>query len=246
MRSLAIWATVMIAALVVTARSEALAGWCGKSPSGGINCGFATLAQCAAKISNTGGACIQVSGSGAGTTEPEPEHVRRDRPVRPKKEAASNRQEPVRTGAPATPAVTPVAAPAPIPAAPAAAAASVQAQRQPLDFAGARQLILSGQYDAGIAAMRALKFDDHPDIATFLGLAYRKLGRLDEARAWYERALAVDPNHRLALSFYGMMQAETGDMNLARADLEKLKLICGGTECNEYQALAGVISSQPR
>jgi len=111
---------------------------------------------------------------------------------------------------------------------------------------GARQLILSGQYDAGIAAMRALKFDDHPDIATFLGLAYRKLGRLDEARTWYERALAVDPNHRLALSFYGMMQAETGDMNLARADLEKLKLICGGTECNEYQALAGVISSQPR
>jgi len=244
MRSLATCATVMIAALVATAHTDALAGWCGKSPSGSTNCGFATLAQCAAKISNTGGACIQVSGSGAGAAEPEPEHVRRDRPVRPKKEATPNRSEPVRTSAPAVPAVAPVAAPAPIPA---AAAAPVQpAQRQPVDFAGARQLILSGQYDAGIAAMRALKFDDHPDIATFLGLAYRKLGRLEEARTWYERALAVDPNHRLALSFYGMMQAETGDMNLARADLEKLKLICGGTECNEYQALAGVISSQPR
>ena len=155
------------------------------------------------------------------------------------------RQEPVRTSAPAAPAVVaPVAAPAPIPAA--AAAPVLPAQQQPHDFAGARQLILGGQYDAGIAAMRALKFDDHPDIATFLGLAYRKLGRLDEARAWYERALAVDPNHRLALSFYGMMSAETGDINLARADLEKLKLSCGGTECNEYQALAAVISSQSR
>jgi Flp pilus assembly protein TadD len=144
-----------------------------------------------------------------------------------------------------------VAAPvvAPIPAAPGPALTAASAPAAPqMDnaFVQARQLILGGQYDAGIAAMRALKFDDHPDVATFLGLAYRKLGRLDEARAWYERALAVDPNHRLALSFYGMMRAETGDMNRARADLEKLKLICGGTECNEYQGLAAVISSQPR
>jgi tetratricopeptide (TPR) repeat protein len=244
MRSLAICAALAIAALAASARTNALADWCAKSPSGATNCGYATLAQCAAKVSNTGGACIQVSGSGPGTAPPEPDHVRRQPPDRTRKEAAPKRQEPVRTGAPPTPAAEPVTAPAPIPAA--AAGPVPPAQRQPLDFAGARQLILGGQYDAGIAAMRALKFDDHPDVATFLGLAYRKLGRLDEARVWYERALTVDPNHRLALSFYGMMQAETGDMNSARANLEKLKLVCGGTECNEYQALAGYISSLPR
>jgi Flp pilus assembly protein TadD len=244
MRSLAICTAVTIATLVATARTGALADWCGKSPSGSTDCGFATLAQCAAKISNTGGACIQSGGAGAAAAKPESERVQRERPERTKKEAAPKHQDTIRTSTPAAPVVAPVAAPAPIPA---ATAAPIQpAQKQPLDFADARQLILGGQYDAGIAAMRALKFDDHPDIATFLGLAYRKLGRLDEARAWYERALAVDPNHRLALSFYGMMRAETGDMNRARADLEKLKVICGGTECNEYQALAGVISSQPR
>ncbi len=237
MRSLAICAAVMIAA---TAPTGALASWCGKSPSGSTNCGYATLAQCSAKISITGGACIQNAGGAAATAEPE--HAQRKHPERPKKEAAPKRQEPVRTSAPVAPAVAPVGTPAPIP--PPAPAPIRPGQQQPLDFAGARQLILNGQYDAGIAAMRALKFDDHPDIATFLGLAYRKLGRLDEARAWYERALAVDPSHRLALSFYGMMRAETGDMDRARADLEKLKLICGGTECNEYQALAGVISLQ--
>src|SRR5882724_801154 len=86
MRSLAICAAVMISALVATGRAEALAGWCGKSPSGATSCGFATLAECAAKISNTGGACIQNSGSGAKTAEPE--HARRERPERPKKEAA--------------------------------------------------------------------------------------------------------------------------------------------------------------
>jgi Flp pilus assembly protein TadD len=242
MRSLAIFAAVMIAALAATAPTGALASWCGKSPSGSTNCGYTTLAQCAAKISITGGACIQNGSGGAATAEPE--HARRERPERPKKETAPKRQEPVRVSAPVAAAVAPVAAPAPIPA---AAAAPIQpGQQQPLDFAAARQLILSGQYDAGIAAMRALKFDDHPDIATFLGLAYRKLGRLEEARAWYERALAVDPNHRLALSFYGMMHAETGDTDRARADLEKLKLICGGTECNEYQALAGVLLLRAR
>ncbi len=243
MRSLAMCTAVTIAALVATARTDALASWCGKSPSGSTNCGFATLALCAAKISTTGGACIQNGTGGAATAEPEPERGGRERPERAKKEAVPKRQDPVRTSGPAAPAVAPVATPAPIPA---TAAAPVQRAQQPHDFAGARQLILGGQYDAGIAAMRALKFDDHPDIATFLGLAYRKLGRLDEARAWYERALAVDPNHRLALSFYGMMRAETGDMDQARADLEKLKVICGGTECNEYEALAGVISAQPR
>ena len=94
--------------------------------------------------------------------------------------------------------------------------------------------------------MQALKFDDHPDIATFIGLAHRKLGRLDEAKSWYGRALAADPNHKLAISFNGMMYAETGDRAKAEAALEHLRRICGNTECNEYVALAGVLASTPR
>jgi tetratricopeptide (TPR) repeat protein len=94
--------------------------------------------------------------------------------------------------------------------------------------------------------MRALKFDDHPDVATFIGLAYRKLGRIDEAKSWYQRALATDPNHKLALSYDGMMRAEQGDIPGAQANLIRIGRLCGDINCNEYQALQGVIAAKIR
>ena len=50
-------------------------------------------------------------------------------------------------------------------------------------------------YEAGITALRTLDRDDNPDVATLFGYASRKLGRYDDAKVWYERALAADPNH---------------------------------------------------
>jgi tetratricopeptide (TPR) repeat protein len=57
-----------------------------------------------------------------------------------------------------------------------------------------------GDYVAGIAALRALGFDDNADVANLIGYASRKLGRYDDAKFWYERALAADPNHSLTWS----------------------------------------------
>ena len=136
--------------------------------------------------------------------------------------------------------------PAPGPAKPEPAQGAAPAAQSGAAFVQARDLILNGQYDAGIAAMRALKFDDHPDVATFIGLAYRKLGRIDEAKSWYQRALAADPNHKLALSYDGMMRAEQGDIPGAQADLIRIGRLCGDINCNEYQALQGVIAARMR
>ena len=43
-----------------------------------------------------------------------------------------------------------------------------------------------------------------------------------------------------------MLRAELGDAARAKADLETIRQLCGGTECNEYRALQGVIAAQPR
>jgi tetratricopeptide (TPR) repeat protein len=51
-----------------------------------------------------------------------------------------------------------------------------------------------GDFEGGIAALRAMGYDDNADVATLLGYANRKLGRYDDAKYWYEKALAVDPN----------------------------------------------------
>jgi len=105
----------------------------------------------------------------------------------------------------------------------------------------ARALIMDGQYEAGIAAMHALGHDDNPEIANFIGYASRKLGRYEDSKFWYEKALAADPNHVRTWSYYGMWHAEQGNLLMAKDYLEKVRLICGNTACEEYQKLKGVI-----
>ena len=95
-------------------------------------------------------------------------------------------------------------------------------------------------YQGGITALRALAHDNNADVATLLGYASRKLGRYDDAKYWYDKALAADPKHALTWSYYGMWHAEQGNMLKAKDDLEQVRLICG-TECKEYVALKEVI-----
>jgi tetratricopeptide (TPR) repeat protein len=110
------------------------------------------------------------------------------------------------------------------------------------DYHAAYALIYNkNDYVGGIAALRALGYDDHPDVATLLGYANRKLGRYDDAKVWYERALAADPDHALTWSYYGMWQVEQGNVLKAKDDLEKVRLICGNTDCRPYRMLKEVI-----
>jgi tetratricopeptide (TPR) repeat protein len=95
-------------------------------------------------------------------------------------------------------------------------------------------------YVDGIAVLRSMGYDDNADVATLIGYASRKLGRYDDAKVWYDRALAADPNHALTWSYYGMWQAEQGNILKAKDDLEKVKSICG-TECRSYTALKAAI-----
>jgi tetratricopeptide (TPR) repeat protein len=105
----------------------------------------------------------------------------------------------------------------------------------------ARAMIMDGQYEAGIAAMHALGHDDNPEIANYIGYASRKLGRYEDSKIWYEKALAADPNHVRTWSYYGMWHAEQGNKLKAEDFLEKVRLICGNTTCEEYTKLKGVI-----
>jgi tetratricopeptide (TPR) repeat protein len=98
-----------------------------------------------------------------------------------------------------------------------------------------------GDYEGGIKALRAMGYDDNADVATMIGYASRKLGRYDDAKYWYDKALAADPDHAVTWSYYGMWHAEQGNILKAKDDLEKVHQICGNTECREYVALKDVI-----
>src|SRR5215510_3015997 len=112
------------------------------------------------------------------------------------------------------------------------------------DYRAARQLILDGQYEAGITAMHALGRDDHPDVANYIGYANRKMGNYDESKVWYEAALKADPNHVRTWSYYGMWHMEQGNRLKALDNLQKVQLICGNTSCEEYRQLKDVIDGK--
>lgn len=117
-----------------------------------------------------------------------------------------------------------------------------QSQREFLDgYRYAYNLIQNGEYQAGIVALRALKQDNHPDVANYVGYASRKLGRYEDAKFWYEKALAADPKHVRTWSYYGMWHAEQGNRLKAEDYLQTIRLICGGTGCEEFKALKDVL-----
>ena len=95
-------------------------------------------------------------------------------------------------------------------------------------------------YSSGIAALKALGHDDHPDVANLIGYSSRKLGRYDDAKLWYEKALAAYPKHARTWSYYGMWHAEQGNLLKAREHLAKVESLCG-TGCKEYVELKEVI-----
>jgi tetratricopeptide (TPR) repeat protein len=250
MRILAL-CTFPVLAVLASPAAAAEPAWCAAYRNGSNNCGFYTYEQCMAAVSGVGGFCNRNPDAA-----PERPAARRERAVEPKpkrKEEDRQRAAPAQKSAPPPAAAQP--APAPPPAAtvqpqppPPAAAAQPPAStaQQQASFGAARALILSGKYEAGIAAMKALGYDDHPDVAGSIGLASARLGRLDEARAWYARALAADPNHVATLGNSGALYVAQGDLAKARADLDRVKTACGGIACREYRELESLIAAKGR
>jgi tetratricopeptide (TPR) repeat protein len=117
-----------------------------------------------------------------------------------------------------------------------------KAEQQFINGYKAAHAIIYQQHDytAGIAALKALGHDDNPDVANLIGYSSRKLGRYDDAKTWYERALAADPKHSRTWSYYGMWHAEQGNLLKARDHLAKVETLCG-TTCRDYVELKEVI-----
>jgi tetratricopeptide (TPR) repeat protein len=83
-------------------------------------------------------------------------------------------------------------------------------------------------YDAALVSLRQarLAFGPHPDVLTYLGFTYRKLGDRARAQAIYRQALEIAPDHRGVLEYFGELKVEHGDMAGARANLSRLEQVC--------------------
>ena len=69
-------------------------------------------------------------------------------------------------------------------------------------------------------------FGPHPDVLTYIGYTYRKMGRYDMAERYYREALGIAPNHRGATEYYGELKVAKGDIKGAKLMLAKLDGLC--------------------
>lgn len=110
-------------------------------------------------------------------------------------------------------------------------------------FVAAAILVHSGSYEAAIEAFTALGRPDDPYVLNYLGYANRKLGRVEPALAFYQRALAIRPDYARARSYLGEGYVALGRIEEAREELSRIAELCG-TGCEPYRVLDAAISGR--
>ena len=105
-------------------------------------------------------------------------------------------------------------------------------------YVEAVSLINEHRYHDALAALADAQkaFGPHPDVLTYIGYTYRKMGELDRAETYYRQALAIAPGHRGATEYFGELKVERGDMAGARLMLAELDHQCA-FGCAEAETL---------
>jgi Flp pilus assembly protein TadD len=101
------------------------------------------------------------------------------------------------------------------------------AQADP-DMVAGKKALEAKNWDAAIKAFSsaALRDTRNADIQSYLGFAYRKAGRLDDAFQHYGRALELNPRHRGAHEYVGEAYLMVGNLPKAEEHLAALQGIC--------------------
>lgn len=96
------------------------------------------------------------------------------------------------------------------------------------DYQRAVALLNANRYEEAIALLRQAEAAEGPsaDTLNYLGFAHRKLKRYDEARRYYAQALSLEPLHRGANEYLGELYIETGRIDLALQQLQRLQQLC--------------------
>lgn len=103
-------------------------------------------------------------------------------------------------------------------------------------------LAYQGEYQRALDLFQLVADKNDPKALNGLGFSHRKLGRLDRGIAYYQQAIAIDPDYLLAREYLGEGYVKAGKIDLAKAQLTEIKQRCG-TSCKEYRLLARAIST---
>ena len=96
------------------------------------------------------------------------------------------------------------------------------------DYYTAMKLIKNKSYNAAIQnLLEAEQYNKKDaDIYNYLGFSHRKIGDLEKASIYYNKALTISPKHKGALEYQGEMFLTLGQIPKAEANLKKLGKLC--------------------
>ena len=102
----------------------------------------------------------------------------------------------------------------------------------------ARSSIKAEKYDQAIQQLQSANEASSADWNNLMGYSLRKKQPPDLAGAekYYQAALKIDPNHRGALEYYGVLKLTNKDLPGAEALLARLDRVCT-FGCEEYSDL---------
>ena len=115
---------------------------------------------------------------------------------------------------------------------------SNNAKTKSLAYLSAEKLINKKQYSDAIVKLNdALVTDSkNADIYNYLGFSHRKLGKMEDAAFFYNKALEINPKHKGALEYQGEMYLTLDQIVKAEENLNKLDKICF-LGCSEFDKL---------
>ena len=87
----------------------------------------------------------------------------------------------------------------------------------------ARELAYAGRQEDAQAVLSAMADQQDSLVLTYWGFTHRKLGNLDLAQAYYDRALAQDPDNFLARSYMGQGLVEQGKYGAALVQWKEIR-----------------------
>lgn len=113
----------------------------------------------------------------------------------------------------------------------------------------AKKLIKNDKHERAIKKLKkAIKEEpDNADIYNYLGFAHRKIGDYYKSKIYYEKALSIQPDHKLALEYQGKLFLKLDDVHSAQSNLVKLRMLCpeGCDELTDLDiAISKYLSSQ--
>lgn len=109
-------------------------------------------------------------------------------------------------------------------------------------YRAAQEFAYAGAYEDAQAALAAMSDQDADRVLTYWGFTHRQLGDWDLGMAYYDRALAQNPDNILARSYLGQALVQLGDLAGALDQLRQIESRGGAGTWPQTSLRAAILS----